>query len=37
MERWKNKIRHIRNFLWGWAKNLSGVYKKEKGKTSSFD
>ena len=30
MERWQNKIRHLRRFLRGWAKNLSGVYKKER-------
>ena len=32
MERWQNKIRHLRQFLKGWAKNLSGQYKilKEK-------
>jgi hypothetical protein len=27
---WQNKIRHLRGFLRGWAKNLSGKYKKEK-------
>jgi hypothetical protein len=27
---WQNKIRHLRNFLRGWAKNHSGFYKKEK-------
>ena len=30
IERWQNKIRHLRRFLKGWAKNLSGKYKKEK-------
>ena len=30
LERWQNKIRHLRSFLRGWAKNLSGVYKMEK-------
>jgi hypothetical protein len=30
MEKWQNKIRHIRSFLRGWAKNLSSTYKKEK-------
>lgn len=30
IERWQNKIRHIRHFLRGWAKNISGVYKKER-------
>jgi hypothetical protein len=27
---WQNKIRHLQNILKGWAKNLSGFYKKEK-------
>jgi hypothetical protein len=30
MENWLNKLRHIRRFLKGWAKNQSGRYKKEK-------
>jgi hypothetical protein len=30
MEVWQNKIRHLRSYLRGWAKNLSSVYKKEK-------
>jgi hypothetical protein len=30
MQTWQNKIRHLRRFLRGWAKNLSGKYKKEK-------
>jgi hypothetical protein len=30
MEKWQNKISHIRSFLRGWAKNLSSVYEKEK-------
>ena len=30
VERWQNKIRHLHQFLRGWAKNLSGEYKKEK-------
>lgn len=30
IERWQNKIRHLRRFLRGWAKNLSGKYKKER-------
>jgi hypothetical protein len=30
VERWQHKVRHLRLFLRGWAKNLSGVYKKEK-------
>ena len=29
-ERWQYKIRHLRQFLRGWAKNNSGVYRKEK-------
>jgi hypothetical protein len=27
---WLNKLRHVRKFLKGWAKNQSGKYKKEK-------
>ena len=27
---WQNKIRHLRAFLRGWARNMSSVYKKEK-------
>jgi len=30
LERWQNKIRRLRQFLRGWAKNKSGHYKKEK-------
>ena len=30
VERWQNKIRHLRQFLRGWAKHLSGIYKAEK-------
>jgi hypothetical protein len=30
MEVWQNKIRHLRSYLRGWAKNLSSVYKNEK-------
>ena len=30
IEVWQNKIRHVRRFLKGWAKNQSGKYKKEK-------
>jgi hypothetical protein len=26
---WQNKIRHLCRFLRGWAKNISGKYKKE--------
>jgi hypothetical protein len=26
MDRWLNKLRHIRRFLRGWAKNLSGKH-----------
>jgi hypothetical protein len=26
----QNKIRHLRRFFRGWAKNISGKYKKEK-------
>jgi len=30
IERWQNKIRRLRQYLRGWAKNISGHYKKEK-------
>jgi hypothetical protein len=30
LESWQNKIRHLRTFLKGWARNQSGSYKKEK-------
>jgi hypothetical protein len=30
MERWQIKIRRVRQYLRGWAKNVSGHYKKEK-------
>ena len=30
IEVWQNKIRHLRHFLKGWAKNQSGKYKMEK-------
>jgi hypothetical protein len=30
MERWQNKIRHLRSYLRGWARNLSDKYKLEK-------
>ena len=30
IDRWQYKIRHLRQFLRGWAKNNSGVYRKEK-------
>ena len=30
MERWQKTIRHLRQFLSGWARNESGVYKQEK-------
>ena len=36
MEQWQNKIRHLRRFLKGWAKNLSGKYKKEKERLLSI-
>ena len=32
IEIWQNKIRHLRQFLRGWAKNMSGIYKKERDK-----
>ena len=30
IERWQNKIRHLRRFLRGWAKHTHGIYKAEK-------
>jgi len=30
LERWQAKIRRLRQYLRGWAKNTSGAYKKEK-------
>jgi hypothetical protein len=30
MQRWQNKIRRLRQFLRGWAKNMNGAYKREK-------
>jgi hypothetical protein len=30
IEIWQNKIRNLRKFLRGWAKNLSGVYRNER-------
>jgi hypothetical protein len=30
LEKWQNKIRNLRKYLRGWAKNASGTYKKEK-------
>ena len=30
LERWQAKIRKLRQYLRGWAKNVSGAYKKEK-------
>jgi hypothetical protein len=30
IETWQKKIRHLRQFLRGWARNTSGDYKKEK-------
>jgi hypothetical protein len=30
MERWQSKIRRLRRHMRGWAKNVSGTYKKEK-------
>ena len=32
LERWQNKIRHLRSYLRGWAKNLSRQYKQEQEK-----
>jgi hypothetical protein len=30
MEIWQNKVRHLRNFLRGWGRNQTSIYKKEK-------
>jgi hypothetical protein len=30
MKRWQGKIRRVRQYLRGWAKNVSDQYKKEK-------
>jgi hypothetical protein len=30
IKRWQGKIRRVRQYLRGWAKNVSGQYKKEK-------
>jgi hypothetical protein len=30
IQRWQAKIRRLCQYLRGWAKNVSGVYKKEK-------
>ena len=32
MEVWQNKIRRLRSFLRGWAKDQSSLYKKEKAR-----
>ena len=36
MEVWQKKIRHLRQFLRGWAKNVSGNYKIEKERLLSI-
>ncbi|KAM3261919.1 hypothetical protein ACQJBY_052549 [Aegilops geniculata] len=36
LQRWQNKIRHLRSFLRGWAKHLSGIYKVEKERLLSL-
>jgi hypothetical protein len=33
MRRWHAKIRRLRQYLRGWAKNISGANKKEKRAT----
>jgi hypothetical protein len=32
MENWQSKIRHLRSYLRGWAKNRSSIYKTEKAR-----
>jgi GH35 family endo-1,4-beta-xylanase len=36
MDRWLNKLCHIRRYLKGWAKCISGTYKKEKERLLSI-
>ncbi|XP_073355500.1 uncharacterized protein [Aegilops tauschii subsp. strangulata] len=36
LQRWQNKIRHLRSVLRGWAKHLSGIYKVEKERLLSL-
>jgi hypothetical protein len=36
VDKWQNKVRHLRQFLRGWARNLNGEYKKEKEKLLSI-
>ena len=30
MKKWQNKIRRLRQFLRGWARNVNGNFRKEK-------
>jgi hypothetical protein len=34
LQLWQNRLRHLRCFLRGWAKNRSGKYKKERERLS---
>jgi hypothetical protein len=36
MHTWQKKIRHLRHVLRGWAKNISGKYKKQKQRLLSI-
>jgi hypothetical protein len=36
IETWQKRIRHLRIFLRGWAKNLSGKYRKERERLLSI-
>jgi hypothetical protein len=36
IDTWQKKIRHLRRFLRGWAKNKSGVYKKERDRLTKI-
>jgi hypothetical protein len=36
IERWQNKIRHLRRFLKGWAKSTSENYKKIKREINCY-
>ena len=36
IERWQNKIKHLRQFLRGWARNESGIYKHKRGRLTQL-
>jgi hypothetical protein len=37
LEKWQANIRRLRQYLRGWAKNISGAYKKEKSLLNKLD